>query len=152
MVSPSPRSNPFTFGVKRRMKYNLIQQYKLILDGKDVAKLTDQELAEREEAFWQESELSSTNLIAKLIGCPIGIALVVLCILIVMDMTAPGVIIGLTTIGFVCQYFYYDLKIMIEKERRKRPGFITGCDDASRPVGRPSDEAEPLSGDEMELR
>ncbi|MBK8506979.1 MAG: hypothetical protein IPL46_35285 [Saprospiraceae bacterium] len=123
MVNPSPQSNPFTFGVNRGMKADLIRQYKLILKGNDVSKLVEQEMTEKEETFWKESEFSTKNLLMKIIGYSIGITLIILCVLIIEERSIPGIIFGSITIGFVGQYLYYDFRVIIEKKGEGKPGY-----------------------------
>ena len=124
MVNPSLRSNPFTFGLNRRNKIELIKQYKSILQGDNVTAIVKQQIIKRNEEFWNESESSSKNMIMKLIGYPLGIAFMMLGCWMLLQKDLEGLIFGSITIGFVVQYFYYDLKVIVEKRKRKRePGY-----------------------------
>jgi hypothetical protein len=125
MVSPAIKSNPFSFGLNKKNEIELRTQYSNVLNGENVVENTEQELIKRELEFWNESELSTKNFLMKLIAYPIGIALAILAIYLISTLEIQGIFHGVIVLGFVGSYFYYDIKVIIEKCKRKNSQAIT---------------------------
>lgn len=130
MVSPAINSNPFSFGLNKKNEIRLRIQYSKILNGENVVENTEQELIKREQEFWNESELSPKNLLMKLIAYPLGMAFGILAIYLISTLEIQGILYGIILLGFVGSYFYYDIKIIIEKYKRKNSQAITSGDDS----------------------
>lgn len=130
MVSPVINSNPFSFGLNKKNEMRLRIQYSKVLNGENVVKNTEQELIKREQEFWNESELSPKNLLMKLIAYPLGIAFAILAIYLIATLNIQWIIYGIIVLGFVGSYFYYDIKVMIEKYKRKNSQAISSGDDS----------------------
>ncbi len=119
MVNPSTRSNPFTLGLNKKNKTELISQYQSILKGNDVNVIAINEIAKREKKIWSESEWTFKNIIKRIIGYGLSILFIVLAIWMILSYEIKGLIYGIILIGFCGTYIYYDVKVILEKKKAK---------------------------------
>ncbi len=120
MVNPSTRSNPFTFGLNKKNKLELIRQYQLILKGENVVELANNEIEKREAEFWEESEWNIKNLLERIIGYGLSIPFIGLGIWMISTCELRAIGMGIVLIGLCSSYIYYDLQVIREKRNRKK--------------------------------
>ena len=120
MVNPSTNSNPFTFGINKKNKFELIRQYQLILNGENVIEDVDNELKKREAKFWEESEWTMGNILMRITGYGLTSIFLLIGILFVCEGTWEGLIPIILSIGMSLTYIKTDIKILKEKSRRKK--------------------------------
>ena len=122
MVNPATNSNPFTFGTNKKNKLELINQYQLVLKGKDVVEIADKEIEKKEEEFWEESEWNFKNLLIRIIGYSLSILFIGLGIMMITSGELKEIGIGIVIIGLCLSYIYQDIQVIREKKKRKKPG------------------------------
>lgn len=120
MVSPSIRSNPFTFGLNKKNELELIRQYQLILKGHDVNEMVDDELAKREEEFWNKSEWTIKSILIRFFLYGFFFFLIILGIFIIYSEEAEILIAVIIPIFLCSIYIYQDVKILREKRKRRK--------------------------------
>ncbi len=120
MVNPSIRSNPFTFGLNKKNKLQLIRQYKLIIKGENVVESADKELEKREKRFWEESEWSFKNVLKRVIGYGLSIPFIGLGIWMISTGKIEEIGVGLFLVGLCSSYIYQDIQVIREKRKRKK--------------------------------
>lgn len=119
MVAPSMRSNPFSFGWNKKNKLALIRQYQSIMKGEDVGKQVNAEIEKREQAFWDQSEWTFKAIIKRMIGYGLTMLFLVIAFLMFMEGGAKEVIYGITIVLFCAYYIYYDVKVILEKKKKR---------------------------------
>ena len=119
MVNPSIRSNPFTFGLNKKNKLELIRQYQLILKGENVVESAEKEIEKREEEFWEESEWNFKNVLKRIIGYGLSIPFIILGVWMISTGEFKAIGIGITLIGICSSYIYQDIQVIREKRKRK---------------------------------
>lgn len=120
--TPSIRSSPITFGKKKRMKLKLIGQYQSIIKGINVSEEANKEIKRREEEFWNESEWTLSNSIKRIVLYSLSIPFIILAIWIMSKGISKHFFVGLGLISICGTYIYFDLKVIIEKRKRKKQG------------------------------
>jgi len=120
MVNPSMRSNPFTFGLNRRNKLELIRQYELILKGERVVESANNEIEKREEEFWEESEWNIKNILKRVVGYGLSILFIGLAIWMISTGELIAIGMGIVVIGLCSSYIYQDIQVIREKRNRKK--------------------------------
>jgi len=120
MVTPSIRSNPFTFGHNKKNIVKLLNEYKSILEGNDVVKNANIELEKREQDFWNESEWTLSKIIMRMIGYTLSILFVSISIFAITQGNIHLFIIGAVLMIISGTYIFYDLKVIIEKKKKAR--------------------------------
>lgn len=119
MVNPSIRSNPHTFGLNKKNKLELIQQYQLILKGENVVESANNEIEKREKEFWDESEWTFKNSMMRIIGYGLSILFVILAIWMISEGEILGLLLGITILGFCGSYIFFDIKVIKEKKKAR---------------------------------
>jgi|GEM_PF-2349834 len=120
MVNPSLRSNPFTLGLNRKNKFELIRQYQLILNGNNVNEIENQKIVQKEEEFWNESEWTFKNTIKRVIGYGFSILFIIIGVLFMFEADIQGLIYGVLMLLFSASYIFYDVKVILEKYKKKK--------------------------------
>ncbi len=120
MVNPSTRSNPFTFGLNKKNKLELIRQYQLILQGDNVVENAAKEIKKREEEFWEESEWNFNNVLKKAVGYGLSIPLIGLGIWMISSGHIKSIGMGIVLVGLCSSYIYQDIQVVREKRNRKK--------------------------------
>ena len=125
MVNPSLRSNPLTFGLNKKNKLALIQQYQLILKGSNVIENAEKEVDKTEKEFWEKSEWTIKNSLKRIIIYGLSVLLIILGAWMITTGEIGAILIGIFLIGYCSSYIYLDIQIIREK-RRKKPGYNNG--------------------------
>lgn len=120
MVNPSIRSNPFTFGLNKKNKMELIDQYQSILKGNDVVEIANSIIAKREEEFWNESEWTFSNSIKRIVGYGLSILFIILAFWMISEGEIQGLIYGIVILAFCGTYIFYDIKVILKKTKKAR--------------------------------
>lgn len=120
MVNPSMNSNPFSFGLNKKNKLKLIHQYQSVLKGNNVIEIANTEIEKREEAFWNESEWTFVNTIKRIIGYGASILFGILSYWMISDGEIRGLIYGIIILGCCSSYIFYDIKVILEKNKKNR--------------------------------
>ncbi|AWV98685.1 hypothetical protein [Arcticibacterium luteifluviistationis] len=123
MVNPSIRSNPFTFGLNKKNKSDLIRQYQLVLLKKNLIELANREIQKREEEFWQEPEGSFKNVLIRIVGYGISILFIGLGVWLITFGELKAIGMGIMLIGLCASYIYQGIKIISEKSKRKKSSY-----------------------------
>lgn len=119
MVYPSTGSNPFTFGLNKRNKFELIRQYQSILKGENVIENTNKEIERREAMFWKESEWNVNNILKRIVGYGLSISFIGLSVYMITSGDVKAIGAGIVLIGLCLPYIFQDIKVIREKEKRK---------------------------------
>jgi hypothetical protein len=130
MVNPSIRSNPFTFGLNRKNKLELIRQYQAVLKGQDVVENAYKEIKKREEEFWAASEWNVGSILTRIVGYGLILIFLLIGILFIYEASWEGIFPILLSIGISLTYVKSDIQIIREKNQRKK---LKKVDDTSRP-------------------
>lgn len=120
MVNPSMRSNPFTLGLNRKHKMELIRQYQAVLKGDPVLSIARNEIKKREEKFWEEPEWTLKNILVRFTGYGLTLMFLAICILMIYERSWGGLFIGSICLGICSIYIRSDIKIIREKNQRKK--------------------------------
>lgn len=119
MVNPSTQSNPFTFGLNKKNKFQLIQQYQLILKDENVVESADKEIIKREAEFWAESEWNFKNILKRIIGYGLSIPFIILGIWMISSGEIEQIGSGILVIGLCSSYIYQDIQVIREKIKNR---------------------------------
>lgn len=120
MVNPSLRSSPFSFGINKKSKIELLRQYRLITSGEDIGKLANSILIKREEDFWNESEWTVMKIIKRIVLYSISILFIVLSFFILSTGEIKSIILAIFPLGLCILYVYDDIKLILKKKNKKR--------------------------------
>ena len=120
MVNPSNRSNPFTFGLNKKNKMELIHQYQSILKGNNVSETANSQIKKREEKFWNESEWTFVNIVKRIVGYGLSILFIVFAYWMMSEGEVQGLIYGMVLLGFCGSYIFYDIKVILKKNKKKK--------------------------------
>lgn len=126
MVNPAISSNPFTFGMVKKNKVELIRQYQFILNGENVVDLAEKEIEKREVEFWDESEWNVKNLLKRIIGYVLSVPFMGLGIWLIVSGDWKGIGIGIVIVWLCSSYIYHDIMIIREKRKRRRSCYNRG--------------------------
>ena len=121
MPVPSINSNPFTFGLKKKNRNIFRAQLLKALDGENIVELAEIDKKEKDDKFWEESELSAKNLFLKIIGYTLALFFVVLSIILLyVSFSIKTLILFVSILGICSIFVIADIKIIKEKKRQKR--------------------------------
>lgn len=120
MVEPSFRANPVTLGSNKRNIMVLLDQYQKALNGEDVISKANIEVAKNEHDFWEESEFTLVNNLKRIIGYGLSLFFIALSIWMIIKGKLQGLLYAIIILGLFGNYVFYDLKIILERKRRRR--------------------------------
>lgn len=119
MVNPVVRTLAF-FGPIKKKKFELLDQYRLILKGNDVIELANQKIVQQEEDFWKESEWTVKNTIKRILGYGLSILFIALGVFFILEGNIQEVLCGFLMIIFSLTYIFLDVKVILEKYKKQK--------------------------------
>jgi hypothetical protein len=126
MVNPSLNSSPITLGLNKRSKLQLLKQYQLALKGVNVSLNASKEIERKEKEFWSESEWTLSNTIKRIFLYGLSIPFLIVAIWGMIDGGPPNAyVIGPPILAICGSYIFFDLKVIIEKRKKKKKGHNT---------------------------
>lgn len=97
----------------KKFDNELFMNYKLALEKKDVISLSESRLKEIEEKFWNESELSLSNMLMRISGYAFAFGLGAISIYCIFNLNFIGFFPAIIVLGFIGKYIYWDIKINV---------------------------------------
>lgn len=119
MVNPSIRSNPFTFGLNKKNKVELIRQYQLILKGEDVVTIANKEIEKREKEYWKESEWTFGKFLTRIIMYCFFSVFFIFGIWMIFTGELKTIGIGIFLVGLASLYIYFDIQLILKKRKNQ---------------------------------